>query len=306
MTEQLSLAGISAEVITNINTNFTQTEDAVNAKAELNGDSTQKFNVADAVEPTEAINKRQLDNYAVGIATLDTSNMPNLANNSVTPNTQIDFSAGLCWDDTLNKRIVSTTMTKKLDVVFTAGSGNGGLDTGAKAINTWYHCFAIAKADGTSDFLFSTSVSAPTLPADYVYKRRIGSIKTDSSGNILKFVQVHDTFLWDTYIEDLHKTSGFLTSYQNLTVSTPIGVITEGLFEICAYFGAEPSGFLIATTLCTNSRNLDVENNDNHIAVSCGSVLVDTSSQIKYYCASTNLNYAYVYCQGYKDFRGIK
>lgn len=66
MTEQLSLAEISAEVL---NTNFTKIEDAVNAKAELNGDSTQKFKVADAIESTEAINKGQLDNSVTAINT---------------------------------------------------------------------------------------------------------------------------------------------------------------------------------------------------------------------------------------------
>lgn len=69
MAEELSLAQISAGVITEINTNFSQTEDAVNAKAELNGDSTQKFNVADAVELTEAINKKQLNNAVCSIET---------------------------------------------------------------------------------------------------------------------------------------------------------------------------------------------------------------------------------------------
>lgn len=64
MAEELILAEISAEVL---NTNFSKIEDAVNAKAELNGDSTQKFSVADAVELTEAINKRQLSNTVATI-----------------------------------------------------------------------------------------------------------------------------------------------------------------------------------------------------------------------------------------------
>lgn len=70
MAEELSLAEISAQVISEINTNFSQTEDAVNAKAELNGESTEKFKVADAVELTEAINKGQL-NTAVSTINAD-------------------------------------------------------------------------------------------------------------------------------------------------------------------------------------------------------------------------------------------
>lgn len=67
MSEDLTLAEISTDVISNINTNFSQVEDAVNAKAEMNGDSTQRFNVADAVELTEAINKGQLDSIISAI-----------------------------------------------------------------------------------------------------------------------------------------------------------------------------------------------------------------------------------------------
>lgn len=73
MTEKLTLAEISAEVL---NTNFTEIEDAVNAKAELNGDSTEKFNVADAVELTEAINKGQL-NTAVSAINSDIAELEN-------------------------------------------------------------------------------------------------------------------------------------------------------------------------------------------------------------------------------------
>lgn len=61
MAEDLTLAEISTDVVSSINTNFSEVEDAVNAKAELNGNNTQRFNVADAVESTEAVNKGQFD-----------------------------------------------------------------------------------------------------------------------------------------------------------------------------------------------------------------------------------------------------
>lgn len=70
MAENFTLAEVSSEVITSINTNFTEIEDAINAKAELNGDSTERFKVLDAVELTEAVNKRQLDN---SMATINNS-----------------------------------------------------------------------------------------------------------------------------------------------------------------------------------------------------------------------------------------
>lgn len=383
MTQEVSLEEVGAVYSAEeINSNFSEIEEVLNVKADLNGETTEKFNVADAVESTEAVNKGQLDNAVSAInddisaletdlatkadaattytktevdsalaakvdvsdttvtkqgntfngagqlvqlsasgqlpaldgslitgamvPTLDTSNMQTLANNSTTPNTQIDFSAGYCWDDALTKKIVSTAMTKRLDATFTVGSGNGGLDTGLKADNTWYHCFAIAKNDGTSDFLFSTSVSNPTMPTDYIYKRRLGSIKTDGSSNIVKFLQVHETFLWDSGFTDLNKTSGFSTSFQNLTVSTPLGVVTEGLFGIEIYVSQYGMGFALSSKLCTNNGFAAECKGTDTTNYSDGSIMVDTLSQIKYSSNSTYFHYANVYCRGYRDFRGIR
>jgi hypothetical protein len=44
------------------------------------------------------------------------------------------------------------------------------------------------------DVLFSTSASAPVLPANYTKKRRIGAARTDGSGNILPFLQIGEFF----------------------------------------------------------------------------------------------------------------
>lgn len=53
-----------------INSNFSGLQGEIETKADLNGDSTQKFKVAGAVELTEAINKGQLDGL---ISTVNTS-----------------------------------------------------------------------------------------------------------------------------------------------------------------------------------------------------------------------------------------
>ncbi len=52
------------------------------------------------------------------------------------------------------------------------------LDTGTIAIDTWYAIWAIAKADGTTAGLASTSFTAPTLPTGYTYKVRLGAVRT--------------------------------------------------------------------------------------------------------------------------------
>lgn len=70
MTEDLTLTEISTDVISSINTNFSQVEDAVNTKAYKNGDCTKVFNVADATEATQAVNKGQLDG---SVSTINTT-----------------------------------------------------------------------------------------------------------------------------------------------------------------------------------------------------------------------------------------
>jgi len=58
---------------------------------------------------------------------------------------------------------------------------NGGvnaLDTGTIAIDTWYFIWVVAKSDGTTACLASTSSTAPTMPSGYTYKARIGAVKT--------------------------------------------------------------------------------------------------------------------------------
>lgn len=52
------------------------------------------------------------------------------------------------------------------------------LDTGSIASGTWYAVWAIAKSDGTTGVLASTSATSPTMPTGYTYKARIGWTRT--------------------------------------------------------------------------------------------------------------------------------
>lgn len=57
-------------------------------------------------------------------------------------------------------------------------TGANALDAGSIASATWYAIWAIAKADGTTAGLASTSFTSPTMPVDYTYKARIGAVRT--------------------------------------------------------------------------------------------------------------------------------
>ncbi len=121
-----------------------------------------------------------------------------LANNGTAPDTDLDIAPGQARDSA-NATImeITATLTKRLSAAWAAGSGNGGLFSGAVAASTWYHVHLIEKdADGSIDAGFDTDVAAANRPAGYSRTRRIGSVKTDGSSNILAFAQFLDLFLW--------------------------------------------------------------------------------------------------------------
>lgn len=68
-----------------------------------------------------------------------------------------------------------------------AGTGNGGLDTGAIANNTWYYVYAIYNPSTlATDYLISASSSSPTLPSGYTKSKRLrGFFKTNGSAQII-------------------------------------------------------------------------------------------------------------------------
>lgn len=143
-----------------------------------------------------------------------------LSNNATTPNTKVDIAIGSCRDDT---DVIDIKSTAALTVDFGVVGANG-LASGAIAANTWYHVFAIMKSDGTIAGLASTSMT-PALPTGYTYRRRLGSVKTNASSQILAFTQQGDSFLWKTTIKDFD--GGPSTVGQLHTMSVPPGVVSE-------------------------------------------------------------------------------
>jgi len=83
-----------------------------------------------------------------------------------------------------NCSLTSGSFTVDVD----GGTGVLKLDTGTYATNTWYNIFIICKANGGVPSAFiSLSATAPTLPADYLYKRRVGSLRATSTSAYRKF-----------------------------------------------------------------------------------------------------------------------
>lgn len=158
-----------------------------------------------------------------------------MANNATDATNDIDTAAGECASDGSPAVLITvgSALTKRLDAAWAAGNNAGGLDTGAKASNTWYYRWAISKADGTSDILFSASATSPTMPATYVNKRRLkGAFRTDGAGAILGFKQTsRDEFVFSDGQFDIND-STLTTTRKFYAVTVPPGML--GRFGVFA------------------------------------------------------------------------
>ncbi len=188
------------------------------------------------------------------------------------------------------------------------GSGNGGLDTGAIAGSTWYHVYLIQRPDtGVVDVLFSLSATNPTLPTNYVYARRIGSMKTDGSNHWLAFTQIGSRFIWKVVpAADVNATAN--AGVQTPTLTAPTGVVVEAMLMISVNgtvgnsFFVGPRSMTTPTTNTNSNTNLQIPNNGN--MGTQFNVLTDTSATIQWIAAVNGNSTITIYTIGWIDFRG--
>jgi hypothetical protein len=157
------------------------------------------------------------------------------------------IAVGECKDaGNTRNLILGTAMTKQIDATWAAGDDAGGMFTGAVANTTWYHVFLIRKdSDGSIDAGFDTSVTAANIPTGYTEYRRLGSVLTDGSANILGFSQVGDEFLWDDPPLDVNITN-LGTTAQSLTLSVPPDIQVRAIISAAAN-GAETEDIYISS-----------------------------------------------------------
>lgn len=202
--------------------------------------------------------------------------------------TSLDIAAGVARDDGNTDFIVlSSAITKSLNSTWAVGTGNGGLDTGVKANSTTYHIWLIKRSDtGVVDVLFSTSATAPTMPTNYDLKRRIGSRKTDSSGDWVDVVQIGDTCLLKTAVNEFTATNPGTGAVTRTFSSVPTGVKMEAIYTASVTNTEGSRAFLAITSLDQNSSN-DVSqvggnaNQDGTVMCAEGRVFTNTSAQVR-------------------------
>lgn len=149
------------------------------------------------------------------------------ANNGADATNDLDIATGGAMDATgAYWMTLASALTKQSDVAWAVGSAAGGLDTGAVG-NSDYYIWLIARSDsGVVDVLFSLSSTAPTMPANYDFKRLIGWFKR-VGGTIVAF-HIYETegggidLTWDSPTLDVNLANTLTTARRTDAVKVPL------------------------------------------------------------------------------------
>lgn len=178
--------------ISNIAQNATDIDNLENNKADVNGNASQRFAVADAVTSNDAINKSYLMN-AIGNS-IDLISGLVITKDSGSPEDTIIVSAGSCYDSTKSLVLsLSDAISKQND------------NQGA---NATYYVYIIGNSPASqTDILISTNMVTPALPTGYSLYRQIGSYTTDNNSHINSIT---------IYSNSQHIQNAFVTSIQDI------------------------------------------------------------------------------------------
>lgn len=136
------------------------------SKADINGNATQRFKVANPEDSYDSVNKNYLENSILNVKDY----ISGLTIVKDTDNT-IRVSSGSCYDSTYNTMIVST--------------GNITKENDNQGANLTYYVYIVSDTTGRQvDVLISTESDSPPRPTGFDLFRRIGSYTTNNDGNI--------------------------------------------------------------------------------------------------------------------------
>lgn len=158
------------------------------------------------------------------------------ANNAGDATNDLDIAATGCMDATGAYWITAAALTKRSDAVWAVGNAAGALDTGVVGNNDYY-IWAIARSDtGVTDYLFSLSSTAPTMPANYDFKRLIGWFKR-VGGTIVAF-HTYETegggiqLNWDSPTLDVNLANTLTTARRTDAIKVPLNFSVEANINV--------------------------------------------------------------------------
>ena len=246
-----------------------------------------------------AIEKAPVDGMLFGLT---------LSNNGVDATNDIDIAAGVAADSTAARMMrLAAGITKRLDAAWAVGTAQGGLDTGVIA-NTTYHVFLIQRTDtNVVDVLFSTSATAPTMPANYTLFRRIGSIVRLAAA-IKPFRQRGNYFQWVTKVQDRSDVADL--AYQLVAITVPTGLNVQPLLAWTASTTTDGMYAIISDGADTGQAS-DMQlffvpaTAGRGAQIVPGGIFTNTSAQIHYQVEeATTIAASALFTHGWIDDRG--
>lgn len=227
-----------------------------------------------------------------------------LSRNASVPNSRLDITAGcaivggvVAELSTMTSNFPGAFLTKLLDTAWALGHSAGGRLDGTVGANQTWHVYllrgVIANQADWIDVGFSQSATAPTMPTigGRIWTRRmIGSIRTDSGGNILPFMQMGDYFWWDTTYSDFFSsaTPTATTNLQGLTVPIGIRVRPIALIDMVhasttsTLTSGSPEGAARAISVAHASTT------NQYSRILTDQILTNTSGQVRLYASAAN------------------
>ncbi|PND31549.1 hypothetical protein C1I89_22175 [Achromobacter pulmonis] len=103
--------------------------------------------------------------------------------------------------DVLLELTANNTRTVQTSGAYVHGASGNGLLSGTRQAGWWYYVFLLRRdSDGLVAVAFDTSVVAANRPAGYSHYRRIGTVRTDASNNLMAFTQIGNEFWFDNVV----------------------------------------------------------------------------------------------------------
>ena len=228
-----------------------------------------------------------------------------------------DISTGYgALSDGTDLKFVS--LSSVLTIAIDASAGEDSIDTGSVAADTWYHVWLYEKpSDGSIHGVYSLSATAPTLPDSATYKRRLGSVLTDGSSNIISYRCREISgggvmYTWTSLVSDVAITAAQADGNQAITV--PTGIVVRPLLSLVLDMNSAGTADMhvgdadVALTRFTTPypgaySNGVAQEVDTHAIH--GSVFTNTSAEIRFLLVQTGgtIGAAAVYTGGWIDDR---
>ncbi|HEY1505769.1 MAG TPA: hypothetical protein VGF92_15800 [Stellaceae bacterium] len=200
------------------------------ASAGISATSATRWRTRSAVAAAQTI----LNGYIDGL-TLSTSAASNV----------FGVAAGIAADHTNADYLTLAAAVTKTTGAWTAGSGNGALDTGAITNNAWYAFFIVKNPTTKATDIAISKEVAGTTPAPamgggsalniagFSEYRYIGSLMLDSGGHWVQIVQNGDEFTLVNQWASSDFSGTPTTANRTLTtMNLPLGVIVLGKFNV--------------------------------------------------------------------------